>query len=57
MSKEAKKPTFRFFVHKDGEQVNIDTLTPEERERVGIWAYQTLVKSLGYAPMEQMNKT
>ena len=53
MSKATKKPTFRFFVHKDGQKVNIENLSPEEREQVGIWAYQTMVKALGYRPVKE----
>lgn len=49
-----KEPTFRFFIKdKDGNSVNIDTLPEEERKEVGIWAYQNLVKGLGYEPVKE----
>lgn len=49
-----KKPTYRFFIKdKDGNPVNIDTLTEEERKEVGVWAYQTLLKGLGYEPVKE----
>lgn len=48
----AKKPTYRFFVQdKEGNPVNIDTLSEEERKEVGVWAYKTLLKGLGYEPV------
>lgn len=47
-----QKPTYRYFVYKNGEKVNVDDLTPEEREYASKWAYQTLVKALGYVPVE-----
>ena len=47
-----KKPTFRYFVYKNGEKVNVDTLSQEERTYAGIWAYQTIVKNLGYEPLK-----
>lgn len=52
----SKKPTFRFFVHKEGQKVNIDNLTPDEREFVGTWAYKELVKGLGYTPINEEAK-
>ncbi len=49
-----KEPTFRYFVKdKDGNPVNIDTLTEQERYEVGVWAYQTLLKGLGYQPVKE----
>ena len=49
-----KKPTYRFFIKdKDGNPVNIDTLTEEERKEVGVWAYQTFLKGLGYEPVKE----
>lgn len=51
-----KEPTFRFFVHKDGQEVNIDNLTSEERDYVGSWAYKELVKGLGYLPVKENAK-
>lgn len=49
-----KEPTFRFFIKdKEGNPVNIDTLTPEEREEVGRWAYRNLLEGLGYAPVQE----
>lgn len=47
-----QKPTYRYFVYKNGEKVNVDDLTPEEKEYASKWAYQTLVMALGYAPVE-----
>ena len=47
----AKKPSFRYFVYKNGERVNVNTLTQEEKILAGKWAYQTLVKTLGYEPL------
>lgn len=53
----AKKITYKFFIKdKEGNPVNIDTLTEEERREVGVWAYQTLVRGLGYAPVQQKNE-
>lgn len=49
-----KEPTFRFFIKdKEGNPINIDTLTKEERKEVGVWAYQTLLKGLGYEPVKE----
>lgn len=49
-----KEPTFRFFIKdKEGNPVNIDTLTEKERKEVGVWAYQNLLKGLGYKPVEE----
>lgn len=53
MGKPAKKPTFRYFVFKDGKKTNVDDLIPEEKEMAGKWAYQTLVKNLGYEPLKR----
>lgn len=51
-----KEPTFHFFIKdKEGNPVDIDTLPEEERKEVGIWAYQTLLKGLGYAPVKEKN--
>ena len=53
----AKKITYKFFIKdKEGNPVNIDTLTEEERREVGVWAYQTLVRGLGYAPVQQKSE-
>ena len=53
----AKKITYKFFIKdKEGNPVNLDTLTEEERKEVGVWAYQTLVRGLGYAPVQQKNE-
>lgn len=47
-----KQPTYRFFIQdEEGNSVNIDTLTEEERKEVGVWAYQNLLKGLGYEPV------
>ena len=51
MGKTEKKPTFRYFVSKDDKKTNMDDLTPEERDMTMKWAYQTLVKNLGYQPV------
>lgn len=49
-----KEPKFNFFVtNKRGESVNIDTLTEDERKEVGVWAYQTFLKGLGYEPVKE----
>lgn len=53
MAKSLKKPKYRFFIHKEGKEVELNDLTEEERQRVGIWAYQTLVRGLGYAPVNE----
>ena len=47
-----QKPTYRYFVYKNGEKVNVEDLTPEERDYVGKWAYETMAKALGYAPVK-----
>ncbi|MGN1156049.1 MAG: hypothetical protein ACI4TK_07720 [Agathobacter sp.] len=52
MSKSEKKPTFNFFLRKNGELVNLRDLSEEEQHQVGVWAYQTMVKSLGYTPVK-----
>ncbi len=49
-----KKPTYNFFVQdRDGNAININTLSEEERKEVGVWAYQTLLKGLGYEPVKK----
>lgn len=58
MAREKKKPTFRFFIKdQEGNSVNIDTLTEEERKEVGEWAYRKLLEGLGYAPVETPKST
>ena len=52
MSKTEKKPTYNFVLQKNGEKVNLRDLSREEQEKVGVWAYQTLIKGLGYAPVK-----
>ena len=55
--KYPKKPTFRYFVKdEEGNPVNIDTLTEEERIEIGKWAYRNLLKGLGYEPVMKNNK-
>lgn len=52
-----KEPTFRFFVKdKEGNPVNIDTLSEEERKEVGRWAYRKLLEGLGYAPVTEIKE-
>lgn len=46
-----KKPTYRFFVYKNGERVNVETLTPEEQEYTKQWVLENLARGLGYAPV------
>ena len=49
-----QKPTYRFFIkNQQGESINIDTLTEEERREVGVWAYQSMVRALGYRPAQE----
>lgn len=49
-----KEATYRFFIRdKEGNPVNIDTLTEEERREVGVWAYRKLVEGLGYEPVKK----
>lgn len=51
-----KKPTYNFFIKdKEGNPVNINTLPEEEQREIGIWAYQTLLKGLGYEPVGKKN--
>lgn len=51
-----KKPTYNFFIQdRDGNSININTLSEEERKEVGVWAYQTLLKGLGYEPVKENN--
>lgn len=52
MGKKTDKPTYRFFIHKNGEKVNIKDLSEEEQKEVGTWAYQTMVRALGYTPVD-----
>lgn len=48
-----KQPTFRFFIKDEaGNPLDIDMLSEEEQKEVGVWAYQNLVKGLGYEPEE-----
>lgn len=48
-----KKATYRYFINdKEGNPVNIDTLTLEERKEVGQWAYRTMLETLGYRAVE-----
>ncbi|MGN0141527.1 MAG: hypothetical protein ACI4AD_04815 [Roseburia sp.] len=52
-----KQPTFNFFIKdKAGNPVNIKTLSEEDQREVGVWAYQTLVKGLGYEPVATHHK-
>lgn len=49
-----KEPKFQFYVKDQaGNPIDIDTLTPEERREIGIWAYRTILKELGYAPADK----
>lgn len=48
-----KNATYHFCVQKNGKQVRIDELTQEEREKAGVWAYQTMVKALGYTQKKE----
>lgn len=50
-----RNATYRFLIQKVGKQVNVDDLTREEREELGIWAYQTIVKALGYTSANNHN--
>lgn len=52
MAKNSKQPTFNFYLQKNGERVNLRDLPEEEQHQVGVWAYQTLIKNLGYAPVK-----
>lgn len=49
-----KKHRYRFFVkdRKDN-RINIDTLSEKDQEEIGIWAYQNLLKGLGYEPVKK----
>lgn len=48
-----KKATYRYFINdKEGNPVNIDTLTLAERKEVGQWAYKTMLEALGYRAVE-----
>lgn len=52
--RKLKEATYRFFIKdQEGNPVNIDTLTEEERKEVGIWAYQKMVRALGYEPVKK----
>lgn len=50
-----KNATYRFFVQKDDKQVCVDELTLEERKKAGVWAYQTMIKALGYTEKRNPN--
>lgn len=54
MAKNIKKPTYNFFVFKNGEKVNLKELSEEEQHQVGVMAYQRLVRSLGYVPLAEV---
>ena len=48
-----KKMKYRYFIKdKEGNPINVDTLSEEERKEIGRWAYRELLKGLGYAPVE-----
>lgn len=52
--KYPKEPTFRYFIQdKQGNAVNIDTLSEQECEEVGLWAYRTMLKQMGYVPVTE----
>ncbi len=52
-----KKAIYRYFVQdKEGNPVNIDTLTEEERKKIGEWAYRKLLEGLGYERVEKETK-
>lgn len=53
MGKTDKKPTFNYYLRKNGKMVNLKDLSKEEQDQVGIWAYQTMVKALGYRPVKE----
>lgn len=53
MGKTKKQPTYNFYLHKNGERVNLKDLSEEEQHQVGVWAYQTIVRALGYAPVKE----
>lgn len=49
-----KEFTYNFYIKdKEGNSININTLSEDERKEVGIWAYQTLLKGLGYEPVKE----
>ena len=56
MGKTDKKPTFNYYLRKNGKMVNLKDLSKEEQDQVGIWAYQTMVKALGYRPVKEQQK-
>lgn len=52
--KYPQKPTFRYFIQdKQGKAVNMDTLSEQERKEVGLWAYRTILKQMGYVPVTE----
>ena len=57
MARKPKKATYRYFIKdKEGNRINIDTLSEEERREVGVWAYQTMLRAMGYVPVEEAER-
>ncbi len=54
MPRYPKKATYIFTVQKDGKEVNVEDLSEEEQFTVKRWAYQTLVRGLGYRPVDEV---
>lgn len=49
-----KQPTYKYFVKdKDGNSIDVDTLTEEERKDIGVRMYQTMLKAMGYEPVQK----
>ena len=54
MARKPKKATYRYFIRdKEGNRIDIDTLSEEERREVGVWAYQTMLRAMGYVPVDE----
>uniref|UniRef100_UPI004057C9C6 hypothetical protein n=1 Tax=Agathobacter sp. TaxID=2021311 RepID=UPI004057C9C6 len=49
-----KKATYNYYVKKNGKEVNVKDLSPEEQEFVAKWAYATLIKGFGGKPVRRL---
>lgn len=53
MGRRYPEPTFKYFIRKNGKWVDLKSLSEEEQEYVGQWAYRKILEGLGYRPVQQ----
>ena len=54
MPRYPKKPTFRYWIYdSEGNLHNLEDLPPEKQEEIKQRNYETLVRALGYVPVER----